>query len=71
MVRARSVRDWASSNGTKVNAYQNNGVYVIFEYNNIAAGGHVWGIFNGKKYGNGYYNGYPSDFANQEIYKLK
>jgi len=33
MVRARDVRNWASSNGTKVNSYynkENKGVYVIF-----------------------------------------
>jgi hypothetical protein len=30
IVRARDVRAWAAGKGTKVNSYQNQGVYVIF-----------------------------------------
>lgn len=40
-VRAREVRNWAASKGKKVASKSNQGTYIIFEYNNIEAGGHV------------------------------
>lgn len=69
-VRARQVRDWAAKKGTKVNNWNQAGTFIIFQYNNIEAGGHVWGYHNGSECGNGYYNGYPNDFSNREIYKM-
>ena len=44
-IRAREVRNWAASKGTKVNKRGENGVFFIFEYNNIEAGGHIWGYY--------------------------
>lgn len=64
-VRAREVRNWAAKNGTKVNNWSANGTFIIFEYKNIEAGGHVWGYHNGKEYGNGYYNAYPNHLPNR------
>lgn len=64
------MRNWAANKGSKTNKATNVGTYIIFEFNNIEAGGHVWGLYNGVRYGNGYYTGYPGDFKNQEIYKL-
>ena len=69
-VRAREVRGWASHQGSKVDKWENSGTYIIFEYNNIEAGGHVWGVHNGKFHGNNNYYSYPDVLKNQEIYEM-
>lgn len=70
VLRAKELRDWASSNGQKVNATNNQGIYLVYQERNKDGQGHVYAVIYGSVRGNQLGANW-GDWDTQQIYKLK
>ena len=69
VLRAKELRTWAASKGQKVNAVDNNGIYLVYQERNADGQGHVYAVIDGKVYGNSLADKW-GDWNTQQFYKL-
>lgn len=69
-IRAKKLRDWASTNGPQVNTIDGDGIYLVYQQANKDGQGHVYAIINGTVKGNSL-GAKWAEYDIQQIYKLQ